>query len=340
MRYELFAIQHIRLLYMIRVAIVMSFILLTVRIFNIPYGYWALITAVTILGTIPYIGGVLSKAKERILGTVIGGVIGLALFLIPVQWHWTHHLMFLALLIGSMYYTQEKYTYAALIVAVTLVVVAGGGPEDFDAAIWRVLNVLWAGILTILASLYIFPTRATSQFTYLLNQFLQESCLYYHRHNQEMALNIFDPMHADKLASIIDKQAGLLPHVLKEAGENSSTYSDILLIEKRIYADLETLISTQWDTQQGKDKISNMPDLTHAKEQLANQFQRLGEQVAKKSILVVLAQDITILSLQPKRHPHPHDDTSDISYFGYLWLNRELARQFSQLTYASSKLFS
>ncbi len=129
---------------MVRVTLVMSAILLIVRLFDLPYGYWALITAATILGAIPLIGGVLTKANQRVWGTLIGGLLGLAMFLIPDAYHWTHHILFLAVLLTAMYFTQEKYSYAAVMVAITVVIVAGGGPADFDAAKWRIINVAWA----------------------------------------------------------------------------------------------------------------------------------------------------------------------------------------------------
>ncbi|MEI8609549.1 FUSC family protein [Enterovibrio norvegicus] len=345
-QYRAFAIQHTRLFYMIRISFVMTAILLIVRVFELPYGYWALITAVTILGTIPFIGGVLTKANQRVWGTVIGGAVGLALFLVPEQYHWTHHVLFLGALLVAMYFTQEKYAYAALMVAITIVVVAGGGPADFDAATWRILNVVWAAVFSVLSSVFIFPSRATTHFLYMLEQFLQQSAKYYHQHNQYMHPNgnpdpstPFEPLHADKLSALIDQQQNLLPHVQKETQAHSNLYTNILLIEKRLYADLEALISTHWDAQQGKDKISDMPGLMETKEALALQFQQLAEQVANKSVNAVLLEDISLLQLIPKGHDELRDDDSDISYFGYLWLNREMARQFAHLTEVSSKLF-
>ncbi|MGS4880893.1 hypothetical protein [Photobacterium damselae] len=64
--YERFAIRYYRFLYILRVFVTFSLILSITRIFDIPYGTWALITAVTVMGSMPFIGGVLSKAKQRI----------------------------------------------------------------------------------------------------------------------------------------------------------------------------------------------------------------------------------------------------------------------------------
>ncbi|ENX3944861.1 FUSC family protein [Photobacterium damselae] len=337
--YERFAIRYYRFLYILRVFVTFSLILSITRIFDIPYGTWALITAVTVMGSMPFIGGVLSKAKQRIWGTMLGALLGLSLYLIPVQFSWMHHFMFLAFILAAMYYTQEKYSYAALVTAITIAIVAGGGPEDFHAAMWRTINVLWAGMTALICSLYVFPSRATNHFLDLVSQFMDQSSQYYHQHNQELSMSTFNPISTTDLAKLIDQQQALLPHALKESGPNKQVITNALLIEKRIYTMLETLVSTRWDTQSGQEKISDMPGLTQAKEQLARRFERLCRQVIDKNVTPIHKDEIKLLHLLPNREHHEQDDTSDISYFGYLWLNRELARQFSKLTHTLAKLF-
>ncbi|MGF1689152.1 FUSC family protein [Photobacterium japonica] len=337
--YQHFALKYYRFLYVFRVFTALSLIQLIIYLFNVPYGTWALITAVTVMGTIPFIGGVLSKAKQRIWGTVIGAALGLSLYLIPSQWNWLHHGMFLGLTLVAMYCTQKKYAYASLVVAITIVVVAGGGPEDFDAALWRTVNVLWAGIVAILCSIYVFPSRATDHFFDLVSQFLAQSGQFYHQHNQALSRGAFDPLQTQALAQLLDQQQELLPHAIKEAGHNKQVIINTLLIEKRMYTMIDTLVSTSWDTQQGQEKISDMPCLTQAKEQLARRFARLSRQITRKAITPIHKNEIIILHLVPQRAPHDQDDISDVSYFGYLWLNRELARQFSTLSQTLCKLF-
>ncbi|MDD1783373.1 FUSC family protein [Enterovibrio sp. ZSDZ35] len=337
--YDIFALKHTRLLYMLRVSFVFGVILLITRAFTIPYGYWALITAVTILGAIPFVGGVLSKAKQRVTGTVIGALMGLALFLIPPQYHWTHHIAFFALLVAAMYCTQEKYAYASLMAAITIVIVAGGGPADVAAAGWRIFNVLWAAILTILASLFIFPAKATERFIYLLEQYLVECSHYYAKHIKHAKQGKFPPSHAEKLNTIIETQQSLLPHMMVESGVNKSVLNDILLIEKRLFAELEALLSTQWESQQGQDEIMNLEGLTKAQSQLSDNFQVLAQQVSEKRVTEVECIDIHLLNLSKEQLCQSANDISDISYYGYLWLNREMARQFIQLSKASTALF-
>ncbi|WP_028023339.1 FUSC family protein [Enterovibrio calviensis] len=339
-KYASFAHKHDRLLYMVRVTLVMGLILGVVRVFNVPYGYWALITAVTILGAIPFVGGVLSKAKQRIAGTMMGGALGLALFLIPPEYHWTHHVAFFALLIAAMYFTQEHYAYAALMAAVTIVIVAGGGPADFEAAGWRMLNVLWAGVVAVVVSVFVFPAKATDEFLFLLESFMRELNVYYTQHIESAKQGVFKPAHADRLNTLVDKQQSILPHALKESGVHTPALNTILLIEKRLYAELEALISAQWDAQQGKDEISELDGLINTQYSLAMQFDALAQQISNKEVTAVDQEDIGILNLTSDKIAHPKGDSRDISYFGYLWLNREMARQFAQLTVVTKKVFA
>ncbi len=325
---------------MVRVTLVMGLILGVVRVFNVPYGYWALITAVTILGAIPFVGGVLSKAKQRIAGTMMGGALGLALFLIPPEYHWTHHVAFFALLIAAMYFTQEHYAYAALMAAVTIVIVAGGGPADFEAAGWRMLNVLWAGVVAVVVSVFVFPAKATDEFLFLLESFMRELNVYYTQHIESAKQGVFKPAHADRLNTLVDKQQSILPHALKESGVHTPALNTILLIEKRLYAELEALISAQWDAQQGKDEISELDGLINTQYSLAMQFDALAQQISNKEVTAVDQEDIGILNLTSDKIAHPKGDSRDISYFGYLWLNREMARQFAQLTVVTKKVFA
>ncbi|MBV7297136.1 FUSC family protein [Enterovibrio sp. NIFS-20-8] len=337
-QYTQFAQHHARLLYMVRVSLVLGFILVVIRLTAIPYGYWALITAVTILGAIPFVGGVISKANQRISGTIAGGLIGLSLFLIPPQYHWTHHIALFGLMIFAMYFTQEKYAYAALMSVITIVIVAGGGPTDFEAAGWRIINVFWAAVVSILASLFIFPARAKDQFVVLLEKFVSQCSEIYHHHNAEMAKHTFSPIHAEKLSEIIDKQTTLLPHAAREARALKPVFVAILAIQKRISADMETLVSTYWEQQQGKEKISDLEGLTAAKEELADCFEKLALEIPSRKIESIEPENLALMSLIPNHKSTESEDFSDISYFGYLWLNRELARQFAQLTAASKRL--
>ncbi|EAS64405.1 FUSC family protein [Photobacterium angustum] len=338
--YSRFAIKYFRQLLVFRVFVALIIIVSIIQIFNLPYGSWALITTVTIMGSIHFLGGVLSKANQRITGTILGAIIGLSLYLIPTSYNWLHHIILITTVVTAIYYTQGKYSYAALVVAITVVVVAGGGPEDLHAAMWRTINVFWAAIVAICCSLYIFPARATDHYLNYTHQFIKLCCNYYHQHNQQIAVENFQPIDINPLSNILDKQTSLQPHTKNENIASKQLLTEIMLTEEQIFTMMGSMLHTRWDKQLGQNKINDMPGLMEAKEQLADRFSRLAIQIENQHILPVKQEEIKMLSLLPPTDNHEQSDTSNISYYGYLWLNREIARQFSQLTHLLSEYYS
>ncbi|GAD30006.1 conserved hypothetical protein [Photobacterium leiognathi lrivu.4.1] len=338
--YSHFAIKYFRQLLVFRVFVALSIIISVIQIFNLPYGSWALITAVTIMGSIPFLGGVLSKASQRISGTILGAIIGLSLFLLPASYNWLHHVILIAAVVTAIFFTQGKYSYASLVVAITIVVVAGGGPEDLHAAVWRTINVFWAAVVAICCSLFIFPARATDHYLDYTHNFIKLCCDYYHKHNQQIATGNYKPIDISPLSTILDKQTALQPHTKNENVASKQLLTEIILTEEQIFTMLGSMLHTKWDTQLGQAKISDMPGLMEAKEQLANRFEKLAKQMEKQVILPVKRDEIKMLSILPPPEMHEQSDASDISYYGYLWLNREVARQFSLLTHLLHEYYS
>lgn len=81
-------------------------------------------------------------------------------------------------------FTLGKYSYGAILASVTLVLVAGNGPGNLTIALWRTVNVLWGGLLAILASKFLFPARASYHFKILSGDYLEQFHLVYSQHNQ------------------------------------------------------------------------------------------------------------------------------------------------------------
>ena len=78
-----------------------------------------------------------------------------------------------------MYWVKGKYSYAAVLVALTLFLVAGSGSENFDMAKWRAINVVWGCLLTIICSRLFFPSRAILHFQLLVTDLLHLCANYY-----------------------------------------------------------------------------------------------------------------------------------------------------------------
>ena len=70
--------QHADVLHAIRLGVAVLIALLLNEFTHLPHGEWTTITVFVILGLLQYQGAIYTKAKERILGTLLGVVVGLS----------------------------------------------------------------------------------------------------------------------------------------------------------------------------------------------------------------------------------------------------------------------
>ena len=71
--------RYSRLIHAVRLALAVVFATLLARGFALPHGEWIPITVFVVLGMLQFQGAIYSKAVERMLGTLIGLSVGLAL---------------------------------------------------------------------------------------------------------------------------------------------------------------------------------------------------------------------------------------------------------------------
>lgn len=114
---------HYRITHALRITLAFILTFLIIRLLAIPEGTWPLITLVVVMGPISYWGNVLTRAMQRIGGTVFGAISGLiALYLesysLTLMLVWCGVVMFLC---G--YLTLGKRPYMALLIGITLAVV-------------------------------------------------------------------------------------------------------------------------------------------------------------------------------------------------------------------------
>ena len=87
---------------------------------RIDHGYWIAFSLMIVIQ--PYFGATLKKAIDRVAGTVLGGIAGGLLLLIPTDLHVKEVMLFLTF-VFMVYYVRKKYSVAAFIVTVNLVLV-------------------------------------------------------------------------------------------------------------------------------------------------------------------------------------------------------------------------
>lgn len=339
---ERFTVQHRHKLHIARIVIAAAIALFINHTFALPHSSWSLITIIVVMGPMSYLGSVLTKANQRLIGTMIGASIGLALYLLPDEYIVLHDLFLLLILALAMCGANGKYSYATLLVALTLFLVAGAGSGNFEVAEWRAIHVIWGSLLSIVCSRLLFPSRALIYFQLLVVEQLQLCSDYYLIHCK--CLNKC-PKTTDYnlklLTTNLGRQLSLMPHIQKEWKGNNQDIADIIIMERRVISVLETLITRDWQSQQANQTITDNPQLTEATHLLFEQMNLLSKQVDNGDVSPLLLDDIPLLTITTESFDmiDGHENTKSFNFFGYLWLNHELAKHVSTISFSLSKVF-
>ncbi|MFT6984805.1 MAG: hypothetical protein ACJAT7_000606 [Psychromonas sp.] len=338
-----FVIRHQHMLHIARVVIACAIALFVIRVFDFPHSNWALITIIVVMGPISYLGSVLTKANQRLIGTIIGASLGLALYLLPAAYIMLHDFFLLLILAVAMYAVKGKHSYAAVLVALTLFLVAGGGGGDIAVAEWRAINVIWGSVLSIICSRLFFPSRALIHFQLLVTEFLQLSSDYYLMHSKHLHSSVQISDYNLKLLSVnLAKQRSLMEHIYKEWKGENQDITDIVIMERRVLSVLETLINREWDSQNAVQTIRENSQLIKATGQLFKRINKLSMQVDIGEVDQLLTDDIRLLSITYETFStiDSSENMDNFTFFGYLWLNHELAHHISSISFNLSKVFN
>ena len=115
--------QHADILHATRLGTAVILALLVNKITNLPHGEWTTITVFIILGLLQYQGAIYTKAKERVIGTLLG--IGTALGVLWFNqnagaWLWVDYAL-IGLLSGIIgYLAVRQLGYTGLLTGITM----------------------------------------------------------------------------------------------------------------------------------------------------------------------------------------------------------------------------
>lgn len=166
-RYEQAGLFHV-----FRVAGAFLVCLLLATFFPNPHAIWMLISVLAVMGSIQYTGSIVEKIHQRALGTLVGGLGGIAAVLVG---HfispWGCAALELVIAVTASYLSIGRLGYTALVSGITMVMVANSG--DMQIALWRILNVcLGVGVAEVFA--YLIPSRAREHWFFLLGGNLRD----------------------------------------------------------------------------------------------------------------------------------------------------------------------
>jgi uncharacterized membrane protein YccC len=154
----------------LRVAIVTAVAVLVTRLFNLPRGYWVTITAIIILQ--PYAGATLIKVLQRVVGTVAGALITVALVAIVRDPRGLLVVIFVLATV-CVAFLRVNYLVYSVFLTPTFVLLAELSAGDWHLAGLRVINTLIGGALGLAGSWLIWPTPERDRFPELAAQALR-----------------------------------------------------------------------------------------------------------------------------------------------------------------------
>ena len=164
--------QHANVLHGIRLGVAVVLALLMNLITRFPHGEWTTITVFIVLGLLQYQGAIYTKAKERVMGTMLGIVAGLCVLgLDYVTGSWTviyyTSIGAVSALIG--YAAVKQLGYTGLLTGITMMMIISGAEQNAlgEDGLYRVLNVLIGTGVSVAATL-ILPLKSTLMWRFLL----------------------------------------------------------------------------------------------------------------------------------------------------------------------------
>jgi uncharacterized membrane protein YccC len=139
----------------LRIAIVTSVAVLVTGLFHLDHGYWVTLTAVVILQ--PYTGATTQKALQRVLGTILGGIVAAGL---SALFHGFGAVLILVALFTACCVALLPLNYGAYAVFGTpaFVLLAEASTGDWHLAGVRILNTLIGGALALAGSRLLWPS--------------------------------------------------------------------------------------------------------------------------------------------------------------------------------------
>lgn len=141
--------------YAIRIAIAAAVAMYSYKWYHIDHGYWLPFTVIIV--SQPYFGATFTKAIDRVLGTVLGGLAGGMFLRIPTGMYVKEIILFISFLM-MVYFLRRRYSVAVFFITISLVLLF-----DVEDALNPMLIIIRAGatlggaLLAIIAGFALLP---------------------------------------------------------------------------------------------------------------------------------------------------------------------------------------
>jgi uncharacterized membrane protein YccC len=145
----------------LRVAVVTTIAVALTSVLQLKKGYWLTITAIVIVQ--PYTGVTLTRAVQRVIGTVLGALLAAAL---GAYFHDPRAILVIATVFVACCVALLPVNYAAfsIFLTPTFVLLAEASAGDWNLAETRVLNTLLGGALALAGARFLWPSPERGRF--------------------------------------------------------------------------------------------------------------------------------------------------------------------------------
>ena len=343
--------QYVDVLHAIRLGVAVILALLVNKVTNFPHGEWTTITVFIILGLLQYQGAIYTKAKERVLGTLlgIGAALGIVWFSQGVgTWLWVDYVI-IGLISGIIgYLAIRNLGYTGLLTGITMLMIVSdlGQSTIGQDGIYRALNILLGTGLAVAATL-ILPLKSTLMWRFLLASNLDACSNLYARvgNHIDTAEELIDgavqyvnptvfavPVNKAlviELQQINKRLLAVRPHLAattSESGIDKETIESIQRTHRNIIGTIDLLLTAAPRLASIEIDEDNHILLIHYQHELTQVMQHMAAVLRSPSDEVF--RPITRITLSE----YPSVENLGFEWQGYFWLTQTLQVQLQQLS--------
>ncbi|MEH1860951.1 MAG: FUSC family membrane protein [Nostoc sp.] len=217
----------------LRLALITTFAELLASLFQLPRGYWITLTALVALK--PNFGGTSETTVQRVVGTILGGIIGIALVLL-VKNQLAIAICFLLLVFVAMSVRPLSYSIFTILLTPAIIlllnIISAGG---WKVGVLRIFDSLAGGVLALLGSYLLFPRWERQQLPAQLEKTIRANLAYF----QQVIANYLHPEHNAFADSI-----NMLRHQAALENANANAAAQRLFSEPRhIQGEIEPVMT-------------------------------------------------------------------------------------------------
>lgn len=346
--------QHADVLHATRLGVAVILALLVNKVTNLPHGEWTTITVFIILGLLQYQGAIYTKAKERVLGTLlgIGAALGVLWFSQNVgAWLWVDYAL-IGLISGIIgYLAVRQLGYTGLLTGITMLMIVSdlGHSSIGQDGIYRALNILLGTGVAVAVTL-VLPLKSTLMWRFLLSSNLDAcSSLYASVGNhidtadgvtqdlaqppKPVAFSV-DGVPVNKtlvtaLQQINKRLLAVRPHIAataSESGIKKETLETIQRTHRNIIGTIDLLLSAAPRLANIDIDDENHTLLIHYQHELTQAMQHMAAVLRSPSD--EMFRPITRIAVSE----YPSVQHLAFEWQGYFWLTQTLQTQLQQLS--------